>query len=168
MTKVDAATVRPILARHEVLGFHVDCRLWSEIDQPGEMFLDILATREEFLRLVWQSSPATRPLTPVGKPRTLLDCARRLAQFGWEFKPLVQLRFEWFRSCVDIDKSFDHRNVGLVALTLLIESERCDTPAGSYYIYDGVHKCIVLAKRLLCGETTYNPVQVLLLAPRRA
>jgi hypothetical protein len=152
MNKVDAATVRGILDRHQASGFHVDDRLRREVDQPGEIFLDILATREEFLRLVWQSSDATRPLTPVGEPRTLLDCAGRLSTFGWEFQPLIQAGFEWFRPCVDIDKAFDYGNIGLVALTPLIESERRETPVGNYYIYDGVHKSIVLAKRLLRGE----------------
>jgi hypothetical protein len=146
----------------------VDDRLRGEVDKPGEMFLDILATREEFLRLVWQSSAATRPLAPAGEPRTLLDCASRLSAFGWEFQSLVQAGFGWFRPCLDIDKAFDHGNVGLVALTPLIERERRETPAGSHYIYDGVHKSIVLAKRLLRGETGYEPVQVLLLTPRRS
>jgi hypothetical protein len=168
MNKVDAATVRSILDGHEASGFHVDDRLRGEIDQPGEMYLDVLATREEFLRLVWQSSDATRPLTPVGQPRTLLDCACRLSTFGWEFQALIQAGFEWFRPCADIDKAFDYGKVGLVALTPLIESERRETIAGNYYIYDGVHKSIVLAKRLLRRANGYEPVQVLLLTPRRS
>src|SRR6266849_1374164 len=101
MNKVDAATVRSILERHQASSFHVDGRLRGEVDEPGQMFLDILATREDFLRLVWQSSDATRPLTPVGEPRTLLDCAGRLSTFGWEFQALVEAGFEWFRRCVD-------------------------------------------------------------------
>jgi len=85
MNRVDAASVRAILERHQASGLHVDDRLWREVDQPGEMFLDKLDTREEFLRLVWQSSDATRLLTSVGEPRTLFDCASRLSTFGWEF-----------------------------------------------------------------------------------
>ena len=168
MNKTDAASVRAILTRHEAAGLRVDDRLWREVDQPGEMFLGTLATREEFLRLVWQSIPDTRPLTPTGEPRNLFDCASRLSTFGWEFQSLVQAGFNWFRRCVDIDSTFDYAKVGLVALTPLNEAERRETPAGNYYIYDGVHKSIVLAKRLLCGETGYEPVQVLLLTPRRS
>src|SRR5713101_2802103 len=168
MNKTDAASVRAILESHQAAGFNVDGRLWHEIDQPGEMFLGELDTREEFLRLVWQSINATRPLTPVGEARTLFDCASRLSTFGWEFQPLVQAGFEWFRRCVDIDAAFDNGKVGLVALTPLNEAERRETPAGNYYIYDGVHKSIVLAKRLLRGETEYESVQVLLLTPRRS
>jgi hypothetical protein len=63
--------------------------------------------------------------------------------------------------------AFDYDKLGLVALTTLNEQEKRETPAGNYYIYDGVHKSIVLGKRLLRGETEYEPVQVLLLTPRR-
>src|SRR5450759_1711665 len=133
MKKVDAATVRSILDRHEASGFHVDDHLRGEVDKPGEMFLGTLATREEFLRLVWQSSDATRPLAPAGEPRALLDCASRLSAFGWECQPLVRAGLEWFRPCVDIDRAFDYGNIGMVALTPLIEPERRETPAGSYY-----------------------------------
>ena len=168
MNKTDATSVRAILESHQASGLHVDERLWHEIDQPGEMFLGKLATKEEFLRLVWQSIAATRSLTPVGEPRTLFDCASRLFTFGWEFQPLFQVGFEWFRRCVDIDKAFDYGKLGPVALTPLNEQEKRETPAGNYYIYDGVHKSIVLAKRLLNRETEYEPVQVLLLTPRRS
>ncbi len=113
MNKTDAASVRTILENHQASGLHVDDRLWYEIDQPGEMFLGRLATREEFLRLVWQSNHATRPLSPVGEPRTLFDCASRLSTFGWDFQTLVQAGFEWFRRCVDIDTAFDHGKLGL-------------------------------------------------------
>src|SRR6266849_2775770 len=132
------------------------------------MFLGRLATKEEFLKLVWQSIDDTRPLTPVGEPRTLSDCASRLSIFGWEFQTLVQAGFEWFRPCVDIDKAFDYGKLGLVALTPLNELEKRETIRGNYYIYDGVNKSIVLAKRLLRRETGYEPVQVLLLTPRRS
>jgi hypothetical protein len=69
---------------------------------------------------------------------------------------------------VDIDRAFDYGKVGLVGLTPVNGPERRETSAGSYYIYDGVHKSIVLAKRLLRGEIEYEPVQVLLLTPRRS
>jgi hypothetical protein len=168
MTKTDSASVRAILKKHEAAGFHVDGRLRREVDQPGAMFLGRLATKEEFLKLVWQSIPDTRLLTPVGDARTLFDCANRLSTLEWEFQTLVQAGFEWFRRCVDIDKAFDYDKLGLVALTPLNDPERRETPAGNYYIYDGVHKSIVLAKRLLRGETEYEPIQVLLLMPRRS
>jgi hypothetical protein len=81
-----------------------------------------------------------------------IDCSSRRHGFGY----------------ASSDTAFDYGKVGLVALTPLNEQERRETAAGNYYIYDGVHKSIVLAKRLLRGETGYEPVQVLLLTPRRS
>jgi hypothetical protein len=167
LTKTDAASVHSILDEHQALGLHVDHRLRHEIDEPGDMFLGTIDREDEFLRLVWQSNEDTRLLTPLGKPRTLFDCASRLLTFGWQFQRLVQAGWNWFRPCVDIDTAFDYGKVGLVGLTPLVESEKRETVAGNYYIYDGVHKSIVLAKRLLRRETGYSPVQVLLLTPRR-
>ena len=168
MKQVNAAIVHSILEKHQASGLHVDCRLWEEINAPGEMFLCTLGTKEEFLILVWQAIPQTYPLAPIGMPRTLRDCAERLSIYGWDFRHLIQEGFDWFGPCVSIDNGFDYGEMGLIALTLLNESERRETPAGSYYIYDGAHKSIVLAKRLLRGETEYQPVQILLLTPRRS
>jgi hypothetical protein len=134
MNKTDAASVRSILETHEASSLRVDDRLWREVDRLGEMCLDRLATKEEFLKLVWQSIAATRPLTPVAEPRTLFDCAIRLSAFGWEFQSLVQDGFEWFRPCVNIDKAFDYDKLGLVAITPLNEAEKRETPEGKYYI----------------------------------
>jgi hypothetical protein len=164
-TKTDLASVLSILERHEALGLHVDDRLWREVRQPGEMFLGVLAPKEEFLKLVWQSINETHLLAPPGQPRTLRDCALRLSRFEWEFEAVVQ---KWFQPCADIDAAFDYGKVGLLALTPLTEPEKRETPEGNYYIYDGVHKSIVLAKRLLRGEAEYKPVRVLLLTPRRS
>jgi len=121
MNETDAGSVRAILESHQASGHHVDDRLWREVYRPGEMFLGEPATREEFLRLVWQSIPATRPLTPVGEPRTLFDCAIRLSTFGWDFQTLVHAGSEWFSPCVVIDTAFDYGKLGPVVLTPLNE-----------------------------------------------
>jgi len=67
-----------------------------------------------------------------------------------------------------MDKAFDFGKFGLVVLTVLTESEQRESPAGTYYIYDGVHKTIVLAEKLLRGEIKFKPIRVLLLTPRRS
>ena len=167
MKQVDAATIQSILKNHQASGLNVDDRLWNQVQCPGEMFLSTLVTKEEFLILVWQSIPQTRPLAPIGEPRTLRHCAERLSAFSWDFRNLLQGGFGWFEPCVEIDDSFDYGKMGLLTITPLVDSEIRETPTGSYYIYDGVHKGIVLAKRLLRGESPYRAVQILLLTPRR-
>jgi hypothetical protein len=63
--------------------------------------------------------------------------------------------------------AFTFARFGLVAVTPLVPSELTDTPHGSYYLYDGLHRAIVLAKKILRGEVLYVPVDALLLEPRR-
>ncbi len=161
----EAATAS--LREHKEHGLHVDSRLLREIDQPGQVALLILETENEFLDLVWQAVPATRPLTPQGHPRSLRDCASRLASVGWSFEALVEAGYPWFQTCNIIDRAFDIDKVGCVAVTPLVATEAQDTPHGTYYVYDGVHKSIVLAKRLLRREVQYAPMKALLLEPRR-
>ena len=68
---------------------------------------------------------------------------------------------------MNIDDRFDYSNVGCISLTPLNETESRETPSGTYYIYDGVHKSIVIAKKLLRRELGYRPLGALLLVPRR-
>ena len=154
------------LNRHKQNGFHVDSRLLSEVAKPGLSVL-ILEAEAEFLSLVWQATEATRPLTPKGQPRTLHDCAGRLIDFDWKFETLIKRGYTWFQQCADIDGKFDIEKVGWVAVTPLVAGEQKYTPNGSYYVYDGVHKSIVVAKRILRREFKYRPIKVLLLEPRR-
>ncbi len=159
---------RAKLEQHQANGLHVDARLLAEIEKPGEMLIGSLESREDLLNLVWQSIDDTRPLAPVGSTRTLGDCATRLSHFGWQFHTLVTSGFGWFKRCIDIDAAFDYSKVGFLVLTPLVNSEKRETPQGTYYIYDGAHKSIVLAKKLLRNEITFQAVEVLLLTPRRS
>ena len=119
-------------------GLHVDSRLLREIDQPGQVALLILETENEFLDLVWQAVPATRPLTSPGHPRSLRDCASRLASVGWSFEALLDAGYPWFETYNIIDRSFDIDKVGWVAVTSLVATEATDTPHGTYYVYVGI------------------------------
>jgi hypothetical protein len=47
------------------------------------------------------------------------------------------------------------------------DEERTQSPFGSFYVYDGAHKSLALARHLRVGEATYRPVECLLLVPRR-
>lgn len=132
------------------------------------MYLFPLPDATAFLALIWQSINEARPLVPVGQPRTLRDCAARLAPFGWRFERLVDEGYSWFAKCLDIDAAFDRSKFGWIALTPSNTSEQKETPQGTYYIYDGVHKSIVLAKKLLRREVEYAPLEALLLTPRRS
>jgi hypothetical protein len=165
--EIDSKYAREVLERHTVAGFHVDDRLIHQIEQPGKMFVLSVNVKDHFLRLVWQSVPEAGPLVPVGLPRTLRDCAARLDLFDWQFQTLVERGYPWFEKCIAIDESFAYCKLGWIAVTPLVDREKRDSPDGTYYVYDGVHKSIVLAKKLLRSELEFEPVELLLLIPRR-
>lgn len=167
MRSISRIEVQTVFDQHTAAGCHVDDRLLAQIDAPGELFVDVLPTCADYLRLVWQSIDAARPLVPVERPRTLRDCASRLESFEWRFQALVAQGYPWFEKCARLDQAFDWSKLGWIAVTPLLHAESRSNPQGSYYIYDGAHKSIVLAKRLLCRELEYRPVEVLLLTPRR-
>ena len=167
LTRIDVKDIRAKLQQHKALGLHVDGRLLAEIERPGEMYTGFLSSQDQLLSLVWQSIDDVRPLVPVGAPRRLSDCASRLSQYGWQFQTLVDSGFKWFEKCVDIDIGFDFAKFGLVVLTPLVDSEKGETLQATLYIYDGVHKTIVFSKKLLRNEVKFEPVEVVLLSPRR-
>ncbi len=74
---------------------------------------------------------------------------------------------EWFQPCLSIDTNFNPQWFELVAVTPATGGELRESPGGSFYIYDGAHKTLVLAHRLLTERTRYTPVELLLLTPRR-
>jgi hypothetical protein len=168
MRQVSAGQARAILEGHQAAGLHVDERVVQQLDAPGELYVVCLPDMDTFLALIWQSIDDARPLVPVKQPRTLRDCADRLGAFGWRFEKLVEDGFPWFAKCVEIDSAYDHSKFGWMALTPSTPEEQQESPLGSSYIYDGVHKSIVLAKKLITGELEYRPLEALLLTPRRA
>jgi hypothetical protein len=99
----------------------------------------------------------------------------RLRQRGHTFEALAgdlglpreEHNPEFFKPCVEIDSCFDWRRFGWVAVVAANDEDRRQSPLGSFYVFDGAHKSLVLAKRLLAGETAYRPVEALLLVPRR-
>jgi hypothetical protein len=168
MKTLTTTEVLDVLDQHRKAGLHVDARLFEEVLKPGALHLICLCCVNRFLELVWQSIDATRPLARASHPRTLDRCAQRLSGFDWKFQSLVDAGYPWFASCVEIDSQFNVARFGWLAVKPLTPSEKQETPGGTYYVYDGAHKSIVLAKKLLRRELEYLPVEALLLTPRRS
>jgi hypothetical protein len=72
--------------------------------------------------------------------------------------------FESFRS---LDADFDISKFDFIAVTPANDSEKRQSPSGTYYIYDGVHRALVLAHRVMSRQMEYHPVEALLMTPRR-
>ena len=168
MRRLEPAEILSHLDRWMERGFHVDSRLIAEVKKPGQYTLLALHEAGDFLSLIWQSVDETHALAPVGSPRTLRDCADRLRGFNWSFPDLINSGHQWFEQCVDIDDAFDISKFGCLALMHPTSNELQSTPSGTYYIYDGVHKSIVYAKKLLRNEIEYRPIEAILIEPRRS
>lgn len=147
-------------------GHHVDERVNEAINAAHKLILLTLVDTESFYSLIWQDIPKTKFLTPPGNPRTLHDVAQRLVGLKTTFNKLCADSSDWFVKCQEIDAKFSYSHLGWVIIVEPNNREKEQTPKGTYYIYDGVHKTLVLAKRLILGETFYRPVETLLILPR--
>jgi len=175
MKQVSVPEVLARLGDRAALGHHVDVRLIQAVKAPGDLFLFTLEDEQSFLSLIWQEIDPTRLLTPRGQPRTLADVAGRMIANSWTFSslchPMGQVpthhapgAFESYRA---LDADFDFSKFDFIAVTPAKESERRQSPSGTYYIYDGVHRSLVLAHRVMNGQSKYQPVEALLMTPRR-
>jgi hypothetical protein len=175
MRRISPDEARLFLEQHALAGNKVDRKLMEEVGRPGELYLLRLEDEASFLSLIWYQAPAVRLLAPDGEPRTLRDVARRLRQRGHTFSALagdLGLPREghdpgFFKPCVPIDSCFDWRRFGWVAVVAADDEERALSPLDPFYVFDGSHKSLALARRLLAGETRYRPVEALHLVPRR-
>ena len=146
-----------LLEQHRQAGNKVDRKLLEEVGREGELYLFRPEDEDSFLSLIWYQGPGVRLLAPDGEPRTVRDVARRLRQRGDTFESLsgdLGLPREehdpaFFKPCIPIDRCFDWRKFGWVAVVAANDES------------------LVHARRLLAREAAYRPVEVLLLLPRR-
>jgi hypothetical protein len=174
MRQVSNSEVLKRLGAREVLDHHVDERLTQAVKGSGSLFLFTLEDEASFLSLIWQEIDPTRLLTPRGQPRTLGDVANRMLQNSWTFSSLcnpmglhpTQHDPGAFRSFEALDADFDISKFDLLAVVPANDSERRQSPHGTFYIFDGVHRSLVLAHRVLSRQVDYHPVEALLITPR--
>jgi hypothetical protein len=175
MRPVSCPEVLARLSTREALGHHIDPRLFQAVKAPGNLFVFTLEDEKSFLSLIWQESDFARLLTPWGQPRTLADVAGRMIANSSTFSSLcspmgLELTYHdpaAFESYRALDAGFDISKFDFIAVTPANDSEKRQSPSGTYYIYDGVHRALVLAHRVMSGQTKYQPVEALLLTPRR-
>lgn len=126
------------------------------------------------MHLLWPPCPEAAWLTPQGESRTLKDVAGRILNSGHSFEVLAEGHrklpdnhdTDFFAKFPYLDEHFDMQKFGLLALAALGDDEQKESPRANFYLYDGVRRSLVLAKRLLTGQSTYEPVPALLVIPR--
>jgi hypothetical protein len=172
------ASSAEMLARLDVRSarnHHVDDRMIQAVKVEGSLFLFTLDDEQWFLSLIWQEIDPTRLLTPRGLPRTLADVANRMIEQSWTFAslsrpmglPSTQHLPAAFESYNKLDSAFDFAEFDFIAVMAANDSERRQSPDGTFYIYDGVHRTLVLAHRILTKQSLYQPVEILFITPRR-
>ncbi len=167
-------TVLQELDEKRSAGNHVDSRLFTAIAKARSLYIFPLRDKTSFLSLIWHEINESRFLTPKGLPRTLYDVAERMTSNNWTFEnlssnigfPANQHQPEWFKECLIINANFDHALFGRIAVVQANDNERKQSPTGTFYIYDGAHKSLVLSRLLLSNKVEFNPVEVLLILPR--
>jgi hypothetical protein len=164
-----------LLNEQKEKGFHVDSRLLEEVKKDGRYFIIDLKDKESFLSLIWQESDPGRLLTPRNQTRCLSDVGKRFIDNNYTFEKLSEPMGlsstlhdpEWFRKCNNINDKFDFNHFGLLAIVPSTDGERQQSAHGTFYIYDGMHKSLVLTIKLLKEEIEYQNIQALLMIPRR-
>lgn len=175
MKKIDQKDAIKKLKDHQANGFHVDSRLLEEVKKDGDYFLIHLINKESFFSLIWQEIDYSRLLTPPGKPRCLFDVGNRFIKCDYSFEQLSepmqlsanQHNHQWFKNCISINSDFDYKKFGLITIVPAKDCERTQSPKGTFYIYDGIHKSLVLAVKILRKEIDYQEIEALLMIPRR-
>jgi hypothetical protein len=175
MKQVNSADILSRLHDREARGHHVDDRLIRAVKNQGALYLFTLNDEQSFLPLIWQEIDPTRLLTPRGLSRTLGDVAGRMVERSWTFASLSQpmglpptqhlpAAFESFER---INSAFEFAEFDFIAVMAANDSERRQSPTGTFYIYDGVHRTLVFAHRVLTKQSRYQSVEALLITPRR-
>lgn len=152
---------------YESKGFHIDSRLVGEVNKGGSFYIIELNDEEAFLSLIWQEIDDSRLLTLKNKSRKLLDVANRFIEKKYSFDTLSRYiglsanehNPKWFEKCIPIDDEFNYENYGLISIVPATDGERKQSLNGSFYIYDGIHKSIVLATKLLKNEIAFQKIK---------
>lgn len=129
---------------------------------------------ERFLALIFPEMDGCRILTPPDEPRTLRDVANRILYNEWTFEDLVEDKGlnpklhdpAMFAKTRYLDENFDYEKFGMLILAPSNEEEREQSPDGSFFLYDGFHRSLVLAKYLLEEEVEYQQVEGIMVIPR--
>ena len=149
---------------------HIDSRLCETLRLPNKKSpakLILFNDASEFLRLLFHLNDGSRILTPPGKARRLQDCAKRMIEGKLSFEGLSKTHPGYFEKCLPIYENFDYDSFHSVfLLDLCGDDERNGSMNANFSIYDGTHKTLVLAYKLLAEELTFRPVRAFLFTDR--
>jgi hypothetical protein len=174
MQRISRANALALIADTRDSRHHVDPYVDGVVEEAKKIYRVKFQDSERFLGLIWPEAPGALLLTPPDESRTLREVANRIIYNSWTFEDLCQDMGltpdlhdpDLFVKSRYLDEKFDYDKFGLLILAPPTEDEEELCPDGSFYIYDGFHRALVLAKRLLEEEVEYEQVTGILVIPR--
>ena len=140
---------------------------------PGYFVGWATLTADEFLRLSLRDQGPSACLTPPGESHALVAVLARMAGRGWTFGRLasddpapatVPRDPGWFEKCAALDAAFDPGRMGPLAIhprrgekgrVAAVEGTSVEhqvDAVGAHEVYEGQHRALVLAKKMLDGS----------------
>jgi hypothetical protein len=152
--------------------FKVDSRLEKAIAivEPSDISMHSL-NRETFLNIEFPEMGVSRVLTPLGESRTLLDVVNRMKSSGLGFASFCDSSVNtsesydprWFEECKRIYNNFEYSKVCSVFVHGLSESSLRQSPTATFGIFDGTHRSLVLAYKLIVENFEFQDIRAFVL-----
>lgn len=171
---INAAEVLKETDLFNAKNLHVDSRVIRLLNEGNIVYPVRFITSDNFLKLIFHEVDDSRLLTPPGMRRSLKDIIIRMKGSGWHIDDLSkQLNLpsnmhdpNWFKQCFEIYKTFDEKKFTPLYLMESTLPEIAQTPGSPYHIYDGTHRSLVFAWKIMVEDYQFFPIQAYLFKPR--
>jgi hypothetical protein len=159
------------------------CMCKELLRHDGEYFVGLaeIDSVDEYLALQLRDQSKSKCLTPNDQSRQMRHILDRMTDQDWTFEKLaggslstvdVEREPVWFEKCKYLDENFDLDIMGPLAVHPRIGSKN-NVKQGDVYdpsvheIYEGQHRALVLAKKLVKQELNLRPLKMIYLWPDR-
>jgi hypothetical protein len=144
------------------------------IEQPqkGLIFDAEIDRLDSFLRLELRYQSVTGAIASMSESLQLGQIIGRMHANRQDFRILANeqedpTKREWFTRVADIIKNFSYADFGLIALEPAVAGLLKPDETHCYSIFEGQHRSLALAWRVVEDVKSFRPIRALLLFPRR-
>ncbi len=162
------------VAERRSKGFHIDDRIVKTIELPDRSPVSqvSLKSKDDFLRLQYHDNDASWIFIPSGFPRTLKDCVEGMLdkkltpqKLAHDFGPPEAHR-AWFADKLSIYTNFDYNSFYSLFLLNFSGADRRTSAEANYIIFDGQHRSLFLAYKLMEEHVEFSPINAYLFSDR--
>ncbi|MDA1353817.1 MAG: hypothetical protein O3A01_05020 [bacterium] len=107
------------------------------------------------------------------KKHSAIEIAKTLIEKGHTFNSILESHTisakdkQWFNACTTIYDQFDMARLSWPIIIPINNQERSKFPHATFRLYNGFHRLIVYAYKVLKNEIPEAPIECLLVGPRR-